>query len=599
MKKTILSILLAVCLLLSLAPAACAAGWTEAGSARELAQLLAADAAETDAAVPLSAEEPARVLLFADALPDRCGARRVLHYAAYREFVLEFDAAEAAEAAYGALTGRYGLTDCWLDTADLAAQPLTVPEPAACRSWGAAEMGLDTLKARAAEELPAGRTATVAVIDTGADLTHPQFAGRAVSSASYDFVAGSMDITDTNGHGTTVAGLLADLTPDHVELMLLRVFNDEGKASRTMVLTALQYAVEQGVDVINMSLGWPNATAADTFLNAAIEAAYAAGIPIVCAAGNNRSDAQRTYPANHSRTVAVSALYENMRFAETWPGGAGSCYGAAVDFCAPGTAVVTAAAGGGTKTSSGTSLAAPHITACLADILLAEPDLSPEQAYGVLRTYARDLGTAGKDGFYGWGCPVMGDYFHDISCPGLAFGDMPGKDSWAHAGLDYCLKNGLLTGFPGGVLAPNDGTTRAQITMMLWRAAGSPAPAGAAPFADVAAGAWYAPAVAWAYETGVVRGVSAAAFAPNAPVSRQDLTLLLFRLVPDAPLSGALDAFPDAADVADYAGDAMAWAVGAGVIQGDRVGGVDYLRPRAGATRAQIAAILMRFDGAA
>lgn len=619
MKKTLTSILLILSLLLTLAPGAMAAStWTEADSAVEMAELLAVNTdtapqrRRAKSAEPVQASVPARVLLYADGLPDDCGAQRVLHCAAWREFVLEFADEQAAQTAYETLTGRYGLTDCWLG-ADLPEAEVFQTEPApACLSWGGAMMGLDALKAQAGDYVPSGRRVTVALIDTGADVTVPQLAGRTVLPSSYDFVNGTSVLTDLTttaaaGHGTKVASLVADLTPDNVELMILRVFNTNGTASAENVKLALQYALDAGADVINLSLGWERAKLSDAAWNSAVSLlkpvlnrASMLGVSVVCAAGNSASDVAGTFPANHSATIAVSALNQNQTFAERWTAAAGSNYGPGIDFCAPGTSVQTGKPGGGIATTSGTSLAAPHITAAAADVLLAEPAASAAQVYQTLRMYASDLGVAGKDNYYGWGCPVMTAYFHDVLCPELAFADMVPFTSWAHEGLDYCITHRLLYGMSATTLEPNGTTTRAQFVSLLWRMAGEPAPRGTTKFTDLTQN-WYRDAVVWAEEAGVVCGVTETVFNPNGAVTREQSAAFLQRYAAEVlgrnvSAEASLSAFPDAVQVSTYARASMAWAVAEGLVAGVRDGNVDYLEPLGTATRAQVAAILMRFD---
>ena len=600
MKKKLLSFLLIFSLLLTLAPGAFATRrWTEVTSAAEMAAQLAgcADAVPQSAASAQPDGDAARVLLFADTLPDDCGAQRVLHYAAYHEFVLEFDSESAAQAAYETLTARYGVADCWLDAALDGAEPLAATGTAACESWGAAVMGLDTLKAQAGLYVPESRRVTVAVIDTGADLTIPQLRDRAISASSYDFVDGTSVIQDQMGHGTTVASLLADLTPDHVELLLLTVFDSEtGKAQRATVLTALQYALEAGADVINMSLGWEGADATYTFLNDVLDQANQAHVPVICAAGNKKADVQTVYPANYSTTIAVSAFDRSLTFASAY-----SSHGALLDFSAPGSSVQTGAIGGGSATTSGTSLAAPHITAAAADILLAEPTASVSQVYQTLRMYSQDLGDPGKDNDYGWGCPVMTTYFHDVLCPELTFTDMVAFDDWAHKGIDYCLRVGVIDGLPGARLDPTGTTTRAQFVTMLWRLRGEPAAHGATPFTDLTQD-WYRDAVAWAVANGVTDGVAPTKFDPNGTVTREQIATFLYRyaknvLRQDVSATADLSGFPDAAQVSAYAVTPMAWANAGQLVCGVGTDRGDYLQPQADATRAQVATILMRLAG--
>lgn len=184
-------------------------------------------------------------------------------------------------------------------------------------------------------------------------------------------------------------------------------------------------------------------------------------------------------------------------------------------------------------------------------------------------------------------------------CPGAQFTDMPADTDWSHAGIDYCISNGLMNGTSATTFAPGAATTRAMVVTTLWRQAGSPQAKQSSSFTDLTQ-SWYLAAVAWAAETGVVKGVTASSFQPNAAITREQMAAILYRYVQNVQrgdVSGAaeLSAFPDANAVAAYAQAPMAWAVGAGLINGVAAGGVNYLRPQARATRAQTATILMRF----
>lgn len=200
----------------------------------------------------------------------------------------------------------------------------------------------------------------------------------------------------------------------------------------------------------------------------------------------------------------------------------------------------------------------------------------------------------GNDAFFN------ADFYLIPSLPDPVYGffDLPARGSWAYPGISYCLDNGLMNGMSAMTFEPNGTMTRAMLVTILWRQAGEPQAAQSCPFTDLTQ-SWYQQAVAWAAETGVVKGMSATKFAPNAPVTREQFATILYRYagLTGADVSGAaaLSAFPDGGSVSDYAEAAMAWAVDAGLINGVREHGVDYLRPRQGATRAQAATMLMRF----
>lgn len=599
MKKRLLTLLLALALAVSLAlPAAAAQTPVEVSSALELAQALAAPA-QTGRALLRSraAAEPTRVVAFAPALADGYGADRVLHLAAWQEYVLEFSDPAAAQRALARLQADAAVTDCFLDetvTADDTLAGLWDETPS--RSWGGHEMGLTTLRNQAPLLLPDDRRATVAVIDTGADCTHPLLAGR-VSAHSYDFANATADITDVNGHGTATAGLVADLTPEEVDVMVLRVYDDDNLSKPSRVLTALEYALENGASVVNISLGWPNAIAKGyTFLNTVLARAYASGVVVVAAAGNRTqsnpdANADDVYPANQAAVLTVTSVDRSRIFDTSY-----SASGACVDLCAPGTNIVAAAIGGGYAVYSGTSFAAPHVAAAAACVQLAQPGLSAARVRQVLFGYAEDLGAPGRDNAYGYGFPVLTQCFHDRLCPGRAFRDMPAPGVWSHEGLDYCITEGLMGGTSRVTISPDMLATRAQIVQLLWAAAGRPETTGTLPFTDVAPGAWYYAAVRWAYRTGLVGGTSATTFDPDAFVSRQDFAVILYGQAGRPAADGAvLAAFSDAGQVAGYARTALAWAVSRRFIGGVGTAAGTLLAPRGSATRAQAATILMAY----
>lgn len=196
------------------------------------------------------------------------------------------------------------------------------------------------------------------------------------------------------------------------------------------------------------------------------------------------------------------------------------------------------------------------------------------------------------------------------ACPGYAFRDMPAPSIWSHAGLDYCIDHGYIAGTSATTVTPDGECTRAMIVSILYRVQGEPAKVNgyelkklAAPFDDVERGRWYTDAIWWAKLTGVVSGMSPSTFAPDDPITRAQLAVILYNYTKQfAPESltetGSLTGFPDADSVPSWARTAMAWAAGNGLISGVGENGVSYLRPEGCATRAQVATILMKYDKA-
>lgn len=169
--------------------------------------------------------------------------------------------------------------------------------------------------------------------------------------------------------------------------------------------------------------------------------------------------------------------------------------------------------------------------------------------------------------------------------------------SWYYDGVRCALENGLMTGTSARTFAPDRPVTRAMLVTILWRLAGEPY-GRVSPFEDVLPGSWYAQAVSWAYDKGIVTGVTATSFQPGAPVTREQLCAILCRYAAltgkNTAASASLDAFTDRAQVSAYAKASVRWALQAGLLTGV---GDGRLAPRSGATRAQLAVLLQRFAG--
>ena len=179
--------------------------------------------------------------------------------------------------------------------------------------------------------------------------------------------------------------------------------------------------------------------------------------------------------------------------------------------------------------------------------------------------------------------------------PDLPFSDVTESD-WFYDAVTYAYENGLMDGVGAGLFAPNSETTRAQLVTILHRLAGQPAPSGDSGFSDVETGTWYTDAVAWAAQNGIVNGVSDTQFAPGDDITREQLAVILYRYATyqgyDVSQRADLSGFVDAGTISTYAQEALSWASAQGLVLGFED---DSLRPQGNASRAQIAAVLMRF----
>lgn len=180
-------------------------------------------------------------------------------------------------------------------------------------------------------------------------------------------------------------------------------------------------------------------------------------------------------------------------------------------------------------------------------------------------------------------------------CPSRKFTDAPKPDNWAHAGIDYCIENNLMNGMSDTIFSPNGTVTRAQLVTILYRVANEPEVVSSGTFTDVPNGMWYSNSIEWAAANNIVNGVSKNRFNPMGNITREQIATILYRYAGNPAVSGNLSAFPDKDMVHDYAIDALIWATEEELINGIKSNDVTKLAPQSNATRAQIAAIIMRF----
>lgn len=167
-------------------------------------------------------------------------------------------------------------------------------------------------------------------------------------------------------------------------------------------------------------------------------------------------------------------------------------------------------------------------------------------------------------------------------------------DAWYAEAAVYCRDNGLMNGTTATTFSPNATMTRAQLCAVLYRMAGSLEMTGRDTFADTPDGAWYEDAVLWAVRNRIMSGYTASTFGPHDPITREQLAAILWRYA-GSPAAEAGEAYADEASIASWAVTAVDWARTCGFINGMSDGS---FRPDGRATRAQVAAILMRYDQA-
>ncbi|MGX8237186.1 S8 family peptidase [Exiguobacterium undae] len=242
----------------------------------------------------------------------------------------------------------------------------------------------------------------VAVIDTGINSTYADFNGRIRSDLGYDFIRKTKTALDDNGHGSHVAGIIAangnnafgisGINPQ-AQIIPIRVLNARGEGQNSDVIRGILHAVKQGAKVINLSLGLSESSKA---LEEAIAYAKSKNVLIVAASGNE-SKSTLNYPARLASVVSVGATTTRDARASF------SNYGKGLDLVAPGVMIPSYINDGEIAYSSGTSMAAPHVTAVASLLFSLKPSLNVKQVEAILKQSATDLGAKGYDLSYGFG----------------------------------------------------------------------------------------------------------------------------------------------------------------------------------------------------
>jgi len=239
----------------------------------------------------------------------------------------------------------------------------------------------------------------VAIIDDGLDINHQEFKNRII--APYDVVLDSKLKITAGEHGTHVAGIIAGSINNsyggagvapNVKIMPINVFDREN-ARHSDVIKAIDYAIKQGADIINLSLG---GTESSALFNEAIQRAHKAGLLIIAAAGNDGKNIY-DYPASYDHVIGVSATDKNDKIARY------SNYGSTIDLAAPGTNIYSTLPYNTYGYMTGTSMATPIVAGVAALVWSINPSLTNEQIEQQLYRTSLDLGVEGKDRYYGYG----------------------------------------------------------------------------------------------------------------------------------------------------------------------------------------------------
>ena len=273
------------------------------------------------------------------------------------------------------------------------AHAATVTDPSYASSWA-----LPKIQAPSAWDSANGGGVTIAILDTGVDITHPDLAANVVPG--WNVFDNNADTTDVHGHGTTVAGVAAMAANNGkgsagvawgAKIMPVRISDLNGYAYWSTVAQGIYWAADNGAKVANISF---NGVSGSSTVQAAAQYMRSKGGVVIVAAGN--SGVLENIAANDSM-LTVAATDQNDARASF------SSYGAYVDLSAPGVSLYTTTKGGGYANASGTSFASPVVAATAALMMSANSKSTPADIDNYLTSKSLDLGTAGKDQYFGYG----------------------------------------------------------------------------------------------------------------------------------------------------------------------------------------------------
>jgi len=324
-----------------------------------------------------------------------------------------------AAASTDAIASQLGDLALWVEPNHIAYAQGTVPDDPeyATRQWGLGRIGMESAWTQSR-----GQSQVIAVVDSGADLLHPDLAdklwrngcevagngfdddgnGYVDDVLGWDFVEHDATPADTYGHGTHVSGIAAADTGNnigiagvgwHARIMPLRALGSDGRGTYAGIAEAIRYAADNGARIINLSLG---GTSSSLLLAEAVSYAQSKGCLLVAAAGNYGTPAL-LYPAALDGVLAVGA---SNQMDLPWES---NCWGAEMDIAAPGVAIYSTLPSGLYGLMTGTSMATPHVSGVAALIMAYEPDISWEQASSLITAEAADIGAVGWDPYSGWG----------------------------------------------------------------------------------------------------------------------------------------------------------------------------------------------------
>ncbi len=456
--------------------------------------------------------------------------------------------------------------------------------------------------------------ARVAVIDSGI-FEHQELTTNILQGHNY--VDNSDDTTDNIGHGTYVSGIItADCDNTYitgishqVKIVPLKCFDVNVETTTQMIVNAIYDAVDvYDCDVINLSIGIPEGLITDS-LQASIEYAIEKNCIVVASVGNC-GNTDEFYPAKYENVVGVGSVGKDYKLSSF------SQRNTTVDVVALGEETESISVKG-FLLDSGTSFSTSHVSAIAAIAKCINKDMTAQEFDALLkRTSTIPDSDKINSVYYGYGVlnaekiltemlkntPYSVEIGEKANEQEKTYNNLPFKDinitDWYYETVKMAYEKSVIKGVSETEFAPNLELTRAMFVTILYRLDGEPAVNKGVPFADVKANEYFANAVIWGQQSGIISGVTETEFAPNANITREQMATILYRYAKYKAYDVSVGedtnilSYDDAFDVSEYAYPALQWTCGAGLINGRTE---STLNPQDNATRAETAAILARF----
>lgn len=407
------------------------------------------------------------------------------------------------------------------------------PDPFVEAQWYLDELGVSA----AWDANLNGQGVTVAVIDSGLNACHEDFVGAKILPGR-NLLNNSTDVTDTVGHGTFVAGLLVAQRDngigisglvDEAAIVPFKCFSNGTRTNVSYIVSAI-YAAVDTYDCDVINLSLGTERNTQA-LTDAIRYAEAHNVIIVSAVGND-GGGDYVYPAADDSVVGVGSV------GPTLVGSSFSQHNDSVFVVAPGEAIFSLdhTKYDGYSQGKGTSFSAPFVTAMAVMAKTRNSDITSDEFMALLSSTARDLGPSGYDIQYGYGLVDVRSFVSALlntETPHLCSNFMDIRDHWAQPYICFVIEEGLMNGVTATTFLPDASLTRGMMATILYRMhlgnGGEALTDGISSFSDVEPQSWYTEAICWAAQNGIVNGVTENLFMPLENISREQMVTMLYR----------------------------------------------------------------------